>query len=101
MDLDQKVEALTASIRELAAELTDKKDLPTDRVVQIEAEITAKSAALDELEQAKAQRNVQAQLSALTDRLNAYTRENAQTKTAAILAGIDAQAGSMKSVGRY
>ena len=48
-ELDRKVEALTASIMELGAELKDKPEIPADRIEQIEAEIGVKSAQLDTL----------------------------------------------------
>jgi len=100
MDITAKAEALTASIRELAAELREKDDVPADRVAAIEAEITAKSAALDELQEQKRQEEVDKRLAELDDRIKAFTRETAKTKTAAILAGID-KSPTVKAVGRY
>lgn len=99
-EIDRKVEALTASIRELALELKDKHDIPEDRITAIEAEIAAKSAALDELIAEKKEREVDAKLSALEDRIRDFTRDSAKTKAAAILAGVDA-GPKVKSVGRY
>ena len=99
-DIDRKVEALTASIRELATELKDKADIPEDRITAIEAEIAAKSAALDELIGEKRERDVDAKLAALDDRIRQFTKDSAKTKAAAILAGVD-PSPKMKSVGRY
>lgn len=100
MDITSKMEALTASIRELAGELQNKAEVPADRVEQIEAEITAKSAALDELQAQKRENDVKARLEELDARMKAFARDNAKTKTAAVLAGIDG-APAMKAVGRY
>ena len=99
-DITAKMEALTESIKGLATELRDKEEVPADRVTAIEAEITAKSAALDELQGEKHQQDVDAKLNALDDRIKAFTRDNAKTKTAAILAGIEG-GPQVKSVGRY
>jgi HK97 family phage major capsid protein len=99
-EIDRKVEALTASIRELATELKDKPEIPEDRITAIEAEIAAKSAALDSLIGEKREREVDAKLTALNDRLLSFTRASAQTKASAILAGVDPKPG-IKSIGRY
>ena len=101
MDLDQKVEALTKSITDLAAELHDKSDLPLDRVTAIEEEISAKSAAMDDLLAEKRQKDVDAKLAQLDERLKAYSRDTAKAKTAAILAGVSDRDPSVKSIGKY
>jgi HK97 family phage major capsid protein len=100
-DLDQKVEALTKSIMDLASELKDKNELPLDRVTAIEAEIAAKSAAMDDLIAEKRAKEVDARLAQLDERLKAYTREAAESKTAAILAGVEHRTSGVKSVGKY
>lgn len=99
-DLDVKAEALTAQIRELATELKEKDNLPMDRMSAIEGEIAAKSAALDSLEAEKREREVDARLAALDDRLKSFTRTTAQTKASAILAGVSDKP-VMKSFGIY
>jgi HK97 family phage major capsid protein len=99
-DLDRKAEALKSEITLLATELRDKDDVPVDRISAIEAEISAKSAALDELEADKREREVDARLAALDDRLKSFTRDVSKTKAAAILAGVSPET-TLKSVGRY
>lgn len=102
LEQDNRADALTKAITELASELRDKSDIPLDRVTAIENEIAAKSAALDDLIAEKRQDEVDAKLAALDDRLKAFTRTNAQTKASAILAGVPASSGpSVKSVGRF
>jgi len=101
MDLDQKVEALTKSITDLASEMRDKADLPLDRVTAIEEEIAAKSAALDDLQAEKREREIDAKLAQLEDRVKSFTRDAARTKTAAILAGVVDRDPTVKSVGKY
>jgi len=101
-ELDQKVEALTKSITDLATELKDKSDLPLDRITSIEDEIAAKSDQIDTLIAQKRATEVDERLKALDDRLKAFSRTSAQGKAAAILAGASADMGSFqKSVGRY
>ncbi len=100
MDLDSRVEALTEQIKSLATELRDKTDMPMDRVTDIEAEITAKSAALDDILAQKQKSEVEAKLASFDDRLKALTRQNASVKASAILAGVDG-GPAIKSVGRY
>jgi len=101
-ELDQKVEALTKSITDLATELKDKSDLPLDRITSIEDEIAAKSDQIDGLIAQKRANEVDERLKALDDRLKAFSRTSAQGKAAAILAGASADMGTFqKSVGRY
>lgn len=102
-ELDQKVEALTKSITDLATELKDKSDLPIDRISAIEGEITAKSALIDELIEEKRANDVDAKLRELDERVKAFSRDAAQGKAAAILAGVPRDMGgpSVKSIGRY
>jgi HK97 family phage major capsid protein len=101
-ELDQKVEALNFEITELATELRDKSDLPLDRIQAIQEEITVKSAALDKVIADKKASAVEAQLKELDDRVKAFTRSDARTKAAAILAGAHAGGdASVKSVGPY
>ena len=100
-DLDRRVEELTKNLTSLASELRDKEDIPEDRITAIEAEIEAKSAALDEILAEKKQKEVDAKLADLDERLKAYTRATAKTKAAAILAGVNADTQAIKSVGRY
>jgi HK97 family phage major capsid protein len=99
-DLDRKVEELTKSITDLATELRDKSDIPQDRISVIENEIAAKSAALDELQSEKRQREVDARLAELDERLRSFSRETAKTKAAAILAGVSDRPHA-KAVGPY
>jgi HK97 family phage major capsid protein len=103
LDLNQQIEALTASITELATEVREKADIPQDRIESIEAEITVKSAQLDELFAKKREQEVDKKLAELDDRLKAFNTSQAKTKAAAILAGVqDAQrANAVKAVGQY
>jgi HK97 family phage major capsid protein len=101
LEHDNRVEALTKQIKELATEVRDKSDLPLDRVQQIETEIAAKSAEIDEIETEKRQQGVEAKLAELDERVKAYTRTNAQSKAAAILGGVSDPKPTVKSVGRY
>ena len=103
MNLNQKVEALTASIHELAAELTDKKDLPADRVEAIEVAIATKSAEIDDLLAEKRQQDIDSKLADLDDRLKAFTRRDAEVKASAILAGVQDKVNShrIKAIGPY
>jgi len=100
-ELDQKVEALTTSITDLATELRDKSDIGSDRIVAIQAEIEAKSAQIDDLMAEKRERDVEKQLHDLDERMKAFTRQTAQGKAAAILAGVPSTQPSIKAVGRY
>lgn len=99
-ELDRRAEALTKQITDLASELRDKEDIPEDRITAIEAEIEVKSAALDKLMLEKRQNDVDGKLSDLSDQLKAFTRDNARTKAAAIMAGVSGEP-AIKSVGRY
>ena len=99
-DLAKKAEALKSEIRDLASELRDKDDLGTDRITAIEAEITAKSAALDKLEAEQRDTELDSKLAALDERLKAFTQSTARTKAAAILAGVDPKP-QVKAIGPY
>lgn len=103
MDLNTKVEALTASITALASELQDKTEIPQDRITAIETEITVKSAQLDDLLAEKRQSAVDAKLKELDDRLAQFNRRDAETKATAILAGVadKVRSNHVKSVGPY
>jgi HK97 family phage major capsid protein len=101
-ELDERVGQLTKSITDLATELRDKADIPLDRITAIEAEITAKSALIDEMREEKRANEVESKLHELDERVKAFTRSSAQGKAAAILAGaMGDNASAMKSVGRY
>jgi HK97 family phage major capsid protein len=102
-ELDSRAEALRAEIMELAEELTDKSDMPADRVDAIEQEITTKSAQLDKLEADKRAQTLDEQVKSLEDRMKAFSREKASAKAQAILkGGIGSNAEpAMKSVGPY
>jgi HK97 family phage major capsid protein len=102
-ELDQRVEALTKSITDLALEMRDKSDIPLDRITAIESEIASKSAQIDAIIEQKRADDVDRQLAELDERVKAFSRSTAQGKAAAILAGAAANAGSpsLKSVGRY
>ena len=99
-ELDSQVEALTKQVRDLAEELRDKSDMPKDRIASIEEEITAKSAAIDELIAEKRQQEVDAKLAGLDEQLKAFRKSAASAKASAILAGAGAP-DSTKSVGQY
>ena len=103
MDLNQQVEALTKSLLDLGSELKDKADIPADRIDAIEAEITVKSAQLDDLIAKKREQEVDRKLSELDERLKAFNTTQAKTKAAAILAGVQDQASRshVKAVGQY
>jgi HK97 family phage major capsid protein len=102
-NLDRKIEALTASVTELASELHDKQEIPQDRITAIEAEIEVKNAQLNELFEEKRQKAIDAKLADLDDRLKSYNQAQARTKAAAILAGVQDQnrAAAVKAVGQY
>jgi HK97 family phage major capsid protein len=102
-ELDRKVEALTASITELAGELRDKQEIPQDRITAIEAEIEVKSAQLDDLLAEKRQKEIDAKLADLDERLKSFNQAQARTKASAILAGVADQtrAHAVKAVGVY
>jgi HK97 family phage major capsid protein len=102
-ELDRKVEALTASITELAGELRDKQEIPQDRITAIEAEIEVKSAQLDDLLAEKRQKEIDAKLADLDERLKSFNQAQARTKASAILAGVADQtrARAVKAVGIY
>ena len=103
MDLNAQIEALTKSLLELGSEIKDKEDIPADRIEAIEAEITVKSAQLDDLIAKKREQEVDKKLSELDERLKAFNTSQAKTKAAAILAGVqDTQRShALKSVGEY
>ena len=103
MDLNAQVEALTASITELASELRDKSDIPEDRISAIETEISTKSAQLDTLYAQKREQDVDKKLAELDERLKAFNTAQAKTKAAAIMAGVTDQqrAHAVKAVGEY
>jgi HK97 family phage major capsid protein len=103
LDLNTKVEALTKSITDLAAEIRDPQDVPQDRIEAIGAEIEVKNAQLNELLNEKRQNELDAKLAAMDERLKAFNRETAKTKATAILAGVQDQsrAHALKSVGKY
>ena len=103
MELNQKVEALTKSITELASELKDKADIPQDRITAIEAEIAVKSEQLDTLISEKKDKEIEAKLADLDERLKSFNTAQARTKAAAILAGVQEtqRSGHVKAVGIY
>jgi HK97 family phage major capsid protein len=100
-ELDQKVEQLTKEITDLAEELRDKSDLPIDRIQAIEGEISAKSAAIDDIIAQRRAAETEAKLRDLDERVKAFSRDNARSKASAILAGVPKTEPSLKSVGRY
>jgi len=101
-DLDRKVEALKTSLMDLGAELKDKEDVPADRITAIEAEIETKAAQLDQLLAEKREKDVDAKLAELDERMKAFNTAQAKTKAAAILAGVeDKTRSTTKSVGKY
>jgi len=101
-ETDARVEALTSELKALATELRDKSDIGLDRIQQIQDEIAAKSAQLDEIEEQKREADVDAKLAELDDRIKAFTRQSASSKASQILAGASRQeATAQKAVGRY
>src|SRR6185369_10567344 len=98
---DQRVDAIRKSITDLATELRDKSDLPLDRVTSLQAEIATKSAEIDAIMEEERHEQVDAKLNDLEAKMAAWTRQTAQGKAAAILAGAPAPSTSTKSVGRY
>jgi HK97 family phage major capsid protein len=101
-ELDERVDALTASIKDLAGELANKQEIPADRIEAIESEITVKSAQIDELQAQKRQEQVEANVRALDERVKAMQKAQAQTKAQQILAGAGASPNAgTKSVGPY
>jgi HK97 family phage major capsid protein len=99
---DQRVEALQAEIMALAAEVTEKDDMPLDRVEAIESEIAVKSAALDKILAENRQAKVENELESLKQRIESETRKESRAKAAAILAGAGTPSEpAIKSVGRY
>ena len=103
MDLNAKVEALTKSITELASELREKENIPQDRIAAIETEIATKSEQLDDLLAEKRDKEIDAKLRELDERLKSFNQEQAKTKAAAILAGVQdkTRANAVKAVGVY
>lgn len=101
-EIDRKAEELRKQLTDLATELRDKSDIGLDRIAAIQEEIATKSAALDELENEKRAQSVDAKLAELDERLKAFTRQSAQSKASAILAGAaQANEPATKAVGRY
>lgn len=100
-EIDRKVDQLHKEITDLAAELRDKSDIPMDRIEVIEAEIAAKSAAMDDLLTEKRSNDVEKKLAELDERMKAFTRQTAQTKASAILAGAPKSEPGTKSIGKY
>ena len=103
MDLNQKIEALTASLTELGDELVNKAEVPQDRITAIEAEIEVKAKQLDDLIAEKREKDVDAKLRELDDRMKAFNTAQARTKATAILAGVKetTSAHAVKAVGVY
>lgn len=100
--MDPRIEALQKEIKDLAAEVIDKADMPLDRVEAIEQEIAVKSAALDKIESENKTKQVEAQIAALDDRFKAFARTEARSKASAILAGASHSGDAgIKSVGPY
>jgi HK97 family phage major capsid protein len=101
MELDRQAEEIKSQLVALATELRDKSDMPLDRITAIQDEITAKSAALDKLEAERRQSEIDGRLAELDERVKAFTRNQAQSKAAAILSGVHERSEASKSVGRY
>ena len=99
---DTRVATIKTTLVELASELHEKSDLPLDRVTAIEAEISAKSAELDDIVEEARHEEVDAKLRDLDAKMASWTRQSAQGKASAILAGAQmGQSQPVKSVGRY
>src|SRR5436190_1164852 len=102
VEYTSRVESLQKEIKDLAAEVLEKEDMPLDRVTEIETEIAAKSAVLDGLIAEKQRDDVQAQLGNLQDQFKAFSRDQARSKASAIMSGVpDAPSRGAQKVGRY
>lgn len=99
--MDPRIEALQKEIRDLAAEVIDKTDMPLGRVEAIEAEIGIKAAALDKIEAENKSKAVEAKLAELDERFKAFARTDARTKASAILAGANAVDPGLVKIGKY
>ena len=84
MDLDSRIEALTASVTTLAAQVADK-DMPKDRYDSIKAELTTHANELEALQAEKRQADVASDLEELKARMDEEFRP--ASKAAAILGG--------------
>jgi HK97 family phage major capsid protein len=98
---DQKVDAIKKEIVDLATELRDKSDIPLDRVNAIQAEITVKSSEIDDLMTQARVEEAESKIGDLEAKVASWTRQSAQGKAAAILAGVPTNDQPTKSVGRY
>ncbi len=102
LERENKKDELRKVITDLATELRDKSDIGLDRIQSIQAEITLKSAEIDELVAEEKADEVDSKLADLEAKMSAWTRTSAQSKASAILAGVNpGTAAPMKSVGRY
>jgi HK97 family phage major capsid protein len=84
-ELDTRIEALTASVTSLAAQVQDKADMPKDRYDAIKAEMATQAEDLETLLAEKRQVEVSDDLTALKARMDEAFRP--ASKAAAILAG--------------
>jgi HK97 family phage major capsid protein len=101
-DSDNRIAAIRDEILHLATELKDKADMDLDRVKAIQEAITTKSAQIDDIFTEERTSKVEEQVADLEEKLKSFTRQQAQGKAAAILAGVPKeQAAAVKSVGRY
>jgi len=98
---DRKVEEIKKTITDLATELRDKSDMPLDRVQSIQAEITTKSAEIDDLMLEERAEQTEAKLNDLEAKMALWTRQSASSKASAILAGVPNSGPATKSVGRF
>ena len=100
-ETDQRVGQLHKELTDLASELRDRPEMGLDRVQAIEAEITMKSAEVDEILRQNRQNEVDARIRDLDERMKSFTRVNAQAKASAILAGVPESRPAVKAVGIY
>ncbi len=99
---DQQVEAIKATITELATELRDKSDLPMDRITAIQAEIASKSAEIDDILTEEKAEQTDAKLADLEAKMASWQRTSASAKASAILGGVNLNSEpALKSVGKY
>jgi HK97 family phage major capsid protein len=84
-ELDTRIEALTASVTTLAAQVADKADMPKDRYDSIKAELTEQSEALESLLTEKRQAELSGDVEALKARMAEFAPAS---KAAAILGGV-------------
>lgn len=101
MELQDRIEALTTSVKSLAGEMKDKASISADRVSYIETELTKQAAELDELQNEKRLNDIEAKANALSLRVDGFNGLSAaDQKAAAILAGASARDDERERTGQ-